>query len=79
LIAAIEEKKSVFLRVAGTATPEEQAWVEADRRLREKLTVRDIGIWTGYRHLELTSAMMVNMHDIESGKIGATTEVFEAD
>src|SRR5215831_12068596 len=28
------------------ATPEERAWFEADRRLREKLTIRDIGIWS---------------------------------
>jgi hypothetical protein len=30
------------------ATPEELAWFEADRRLREKLTIRDIGIWSHY-------------------------------
>jgi hypothetical protein len=30
------------------ATPEERAWFEADRRLREKLTLRDIGIWSHY-------------------------------
>jgi hypothetical protein len=29
-------------------TPEERAWFEADRRLREKLTLRDIGIWSHY-------------------------------
>ena len=29
-------------------TPEERAWFEADRRLREKLTIRDIGIWSHY-------------------------------
>ena len=29
-------------------TPEEKAWFEADRRLREKLTIRDIGIWSHY-------------------------------
>lgn len=28
--------------------PEERAWFEADRRLREKLTIRDIGIWSHY-------------------------------
>jgi hypothetical protein len=28
------------------ATPDERAWFEADRRLREKLTIRDIGIWS---------------------------------
>ena len=27
---------------------EERAWFEADRRLREKLTLRDIGIWSHY-------------------------------
>src|SRR5438067_3445331 len=27
-------------------TPEERAWFEADRRLREKVTPRDIGIWS---------------------------------
>jgi hypothetical protein len=30
------------------ATQEERAWFEADRRLREKLTIRDIGIWSHY-------------------------------
>jgi hypothetical protein len=30
------------------AAPEERAWCEADRRLREKLTIRDIGIWSHY-------------------------------
>jgi hypothetical protein len=30
------------------ANPEERAWFEADRRLREKLTIRDIGIWSHY-------------------------------
>lgn len=29
-------------------TPEEKAWFEADRRLREKLTLRDLGIWSHY-------------------------------
>jgi hypothetical protein len=29
-------------------TPEERAWFEGDRRLREKLTLRDIGIWSHY-------------------------------
>ncbi len=30
------------------SSPEERAWFEADRRLREKLTLRDIGIWSHY-------------------------------
>ena len=30
------------------ATPEERAWFEAHRRLREMLTLRDIGIWSHY-------------------------------
>lgn len=30
------------------ATPEERAWFEADRRLREKLTLRDLGVWSHY-------------------------------
>lgn len=29
-------------------TPEERAWFEADRRLREKITLHDIGIWGHY-------------------------------
>ena len=29
-------------------TPEERAWFEADLRLREKLTLRDLGIWSHY-------------------------------
>ena len=39
----------VAVKGAETATtPEERAWFEADRRLREKLTLRDIGIWSHY-------------------------------
>ena len=30
------------------STPEERAWFEADRRLREKITLHDIGIWSHY-------------------------------
>lgn len=30
------------------ATPEERTWFEADRRLREKITLHDIGIWRHY-------------------------------
>src|SRR5215472_7210967 len=30
------------------ATPEERTWFEADRRLRERLTIHDIGIWSHY-------------------------------
>jgi hypothetical protein len=30
------------------ATPAERAWFEADRRLREKITLHDIGIWIHY-------------------------------
>ncbi|WP_422033968.1 hypothetical protein [Reyranella sp.] len=30
------------------STPEERAWFEADRRLREKLTLRDVGVWSHY-------------------------------
>lgn len=29
-------------------SPEERAWFEADRRLREKLTLRDLGVWSHY-------------------------------
>lgn len=29
-------------------TPEEKAWFEAGRRLREKLTLRDMGVWSHY-------------------------------
>lgn len=29
-------------------TPEERAWFEADLRLREKLTLRDLGVWSHY-------------------------------
>jgi hypothetical protein len=29
-------------------SPAERSWFEADRRLREKLTLRDIGIWSHY-------------------------------
>lgn len=30
------------------ASPEEREWFEADRGLREKLTLRDVGIWSHY-------------------------------
>lgn len=30
------------------ATPEERAWFESDRRLRERLTLRDIGVWSHF-------------------------------
>jgi hypothetical protein len=30
------------------ATPQERAWFEADRKLREKLALRDIGVWSHY-------------------------------
>ncbi len=30
------------------SSPEERAWFEADRRLREKLALRDIGVWSHY-------------------------------
>ncbi|MCW5703290.1 MAG: hypothetical protein KIT82_11995 [Bradyrhizobium sp.] len=30
------------------ASAEEREWFEADRRLREKLTLRDIGVWSHY-------------------------------
>lgn len=33
---------------AATADPAERAWFEADRQLRERLTVRDLGIWSHY-------------------------------
>jgi hypothetical protein len=37
--------------VKGAETPtsaEKRAWFEADRRLHEKLTLRDIGVWSHY-------------------------------
>ena len=42
-------------------TPEERAWFEADRRLREKLTLRDIGIWSHYVG-DATQPMHVSVH-----------------
>jgi hypothetical protein len=43
------------------ATPEERAWFEADRRLREKLTLRDIGIWSHYDG-DATQPLHVSVH-----------------
>lgn len=43
------------------ATPEERAWFEADRRLREKLTLRDIGIWSHYVG-DATQPMHMSIH-----------------
>jgi hypothetical protein len=42
-------------------TPEERAWFEADRRLREKLTIRDIGIWSHYVG-DASQPMHVSVH-----------------
>jgi hypothetical protein len=44
-------------------TPEERAWFEADRQLREKLTIHDIEIWSHYvgdasQPLQLSNACM---------------------
>jgi hypothetical protein len=40
--------RAVVKAIETAATPEEKAWFEADKRLREKLTLRDIGIWSHY-------------------------------
>ena len=43
------------------ATLEERAWFEADRRLREKLTLRDIGVWSHYA-ADAAQPMHVSVH-----------------
>ena len=43
------------------ATPEERTWFEADRRLREKLTLRDIGVWSHYA-ADAAQPMHVSVH-----------------
>ena len=43
------------------ATPEERAWFEADRRLREKLTLHDIGVWSHYA-ADAAQPMHVSVH-----------------
>src|SRR5215475_3364652 len=43
------------------SSPEERAWFEADRRLREKLTLRDIGIWSHYV-ADASQPMHVSLH-----------------
>ena len=43
------------------ATPEERAWFEADRRLREKLTLRDIGVWSHYAG-DAAQPMHISVH-----------------
>jgi hypothetical protein len=42
-------------------TAEERAWFEADRKLREKLTLRDIGIWSHYVG-DASQPMHVSVH-----------------
>jgi hypothetical protein len=49
------------------ATPEERTWFEADRQLREKLTIRDIGIWSHYPG-DATQPMHVSIHIAGWGK-----------
>lgn len=41
--------------------PEHRAWFEADRRLREKLIVRDLGIWSHYIG-DASQPLHVSMH-----------------
>ena len=43
-------------------TPAERAWFENDRRLRERLTLRDIGIWSHYVG-DATQPMHVSVHN----------------
>jgi hypothetical protein len=43
-------------------TPDERAWFENDRRLRERLTLRDIGIWSHYVG-DATQPMHVSVHN----------------
>ena len=43
------------------ATPEERAWFEADRRLREKRTIQDVGIWSHYVG-DASQPMHVSLH-----------------
>src|SRR5262245_16215001 len=43
------------------SSPEERAWFEADRRLREKLTLRDIGVWSHYV-ADASQPMHVSVH-----------------
>jgi hypothetical protein len=43
------------------ATPEERAWFEADRKLREKITLHDIGIWSHYVG-DASQRMHVSVH-----------------
>ena len=43
-------------------TPEERAWFESDRRLRERLTLRDIGIWSHYVG-DAAQPMHVSVHN----------------
>jgi hypothetical protein len=50
------------VRGAETASSsEERAWFEADRRLREKLTLRDIGVWSHYV-ADASQPMHVSVH-----------------
>jgi hypothetical protein len=42
-------------------TPEERAWFEADLRLREKLTIHDIGVWSHYVG-DASQPMHVSVH-----------------
>ena len=43
------------------SSPEERAWFEADWRLREKLTLRDIAIWSHYV-ADASQPMHVSVH-----------------
>jgi hypothetical protein len=43
------------------SSPEERAWFEADRHLREKVTLHDIGVWSHYVG-DATQPMHVSVH-----------------
>ena len=41
-------RRALTKAIETAQTPEERTWFEADRRLREKMTLHDIGIWSRY-------------------------------
>jgi hypothetical protein len=65
-------KDFAYWRALGKAietasTPDERAWFEADRKLREEITVHDIGIWSHYLG-DASQPLHVSVHYAGWGK-----------
>jgi len=54
-------RRALTKAIETATSPEERAWFEANRRLREKLTLRDLGVWSHYGG-EASQPLHVSVH-----------------